>query len=106
MLKFNEDYFTLVVPRTDAEELYYWEDVLRVAYYVHADWGYDNRRHLHTYLVVQHACGQYLKIDRASDDWRLFEDNIDRYLPQAVHERGKLLENPPLDSLIDIYVKV
>lgn len=77
-----------------------------MAYYVHADWGYDNRRHLHTYLVVQHACGQYLKIDRASEDWSLFEDNIDRYLPQAVHERAKLLENPPLDSLIDIYVKV
>ena len=37
MLKFNDDYFTLVVPQTDTEELYYWEDVLRVAYYVHAD---------------------------------------------------------------------
>lgn len=106
MLKFNDDYFTLIVPDTFCEELYYWEDVLRVAYYVHAQWGYDNRRYQQTYLVVQHVCGEYLKIPQASEDWKLFEDNMDKYLAVKVKDRRKLLENPPLDSLIDIYVRV
>ena len=31
MFKFNDDYFTRIVPQTLSEELYYWEDVVRVA---------------------------------------------------------------------------
>ena len=38
MFKFNDDYFTRIVPQTLSEELYYWEDVVRVAYYIHVQW--------------------------------------------------------------------
>ena len=48
MFKFNDDYFTRIVPQTLSEELYYWEDVVRVAYYIHVQWGYDNRQHRQT----------------------------------------------------------
>lgn len=105
MLKFNDDYFTLEILETFSEELYYWEDVLRVAYYVHGEWGYDNRRRERVYLIVQHTCGEYLKIPRDSEDWNLFEENMDRYLPVKSKERDKLLKNPPLEELIDIYVR-
>ena len=108
MFKFNDDYLTRIVPQTLSEELYYWEDVVRVAYYIHVQWGYDNRQHRQTYLVVQHACGEYLKISKESEDWKPFEDNMDKYLSiqVKVKDRKKLLENnPPLESLIDLYVK-
>lgn len=105
MLKFNDDYFTLEILETFSEELYYWEDVLRVAYYVHVEWGYDNRCREHVYLIVQHICGKYLQIPRDSEDWDLFEENMDKYLPIKCKERDKLLENPPLEEPIDIYVR-
>ena len=105
MLRFNVDYFAIEFQDISSEELYYWEDVIRVGYYVHREWGYDGRPKDSVYLIVQHECGEYLKIPSTSDDWDLFDRNMDKYLPVKHKDRKKLLKNPPVDSLIDLYVR-
>ena len=40
MITFNDDYFTIKEEGGLSDELYYWSDVSRVAYYVHRKSGY------------------------------------------------------------------
>ena len=106
MIKFNEDYFTLLEPDAPSEEVYYWDDVVRVAYYVrHDSVFYRSADARQVYIIVEHKCGQYLQIPPGSPDWGLFDDNFGKYLHVKSRDRGKLLENPPLERLIDIYVR-
>lgn len=106
MIKFNEDYFTVQSPDAPSEELYYWDDVIRVAYYVRYDSVfYRSADARQVYIIVEHECGEYLQIPPGNRDWNLFDDNFGKYLPVKVRDRGKLLENPPLERLIDIYVR-
>lgn len=106
MIKFNEDYFTLLEQDAPSEEVYYWDDVVRVAYYVRHDGVfYRSADARQVYIIVEHECGQYLQIPPGTQDWDLFDGNFGKYLPVKVRDRGKLLENPPLERLIDIYVR-
>ncbi|MDD4819756.1 MAG: hypothetical protein PHD21_02855 [Flavobacteriales bacterium] len=106
MLKFNDDYFTLETKDAPSSELYYWADVIRVAYYVHRDpQYYRSSSSDEVYLIIEHECGEYLRIPKGSADWDVFEQNIDKYLTVKQKERASLLKNPPLECLIDIYVR-
>lgn len=106
MLKFNDDYFTLETKDSPSDELYYWADVIRVAYYVHQDSQYyRSESSKQVYIIIEHECGDYLRIPKGSSDWDVFEQNMDKYLTIKIKERASLLKNPPLERLIDIYVR-
>lgn len=106
MLRFNDDYFSWETAEHLSDEIYYWADVIRVAYYIHRERGfYSHGAEKQVYIIIEHECGDYLRIPYGSTDGDNFEQNMGLYLPMGKHDRKKLLKDAPEEKLIDLYVR-
>ena len=107
MITFNDDYFSIKEEDGLSDQLYYWSDVARVAYYVHRKSGYyGSSSGREVYIIIEHDCGDYLRIPCTSIDASIFEESVDKYLSQVVEDRKKLLKDAPEEKLIDFYVRM
>lgn len=106
MITFDDDYFTIKEDDDHLDELYYWSDVARVAYYVHREYGYyGSSAGRDVYIVIEHDCGDYIRIPYDSKDGEMFDSNVEKYLAIEVKDHKSLLKDAIEEKLIDFYVR-